>query len=130
VIVTIAALVDIGRYVSFDDDPSGGGKRARLAEGLFVNAKNEYSARAQDMIVTGSLILPSEGTTEEEASGEGRRFAWQRQYMMHKEKNEDTRGNYAFFVDEEAGVVTYKELALQKVNTRDTFQGFVNRLGY
>jgi len=44
--------------VGFDDDPSGGVKRLRLAEGLIVNAKNEYNARAQDTILTGSFILP------------------------------------------------------------------------
>lgn len=109
----------VDRYVGFDDDPSRGGKRARLAEGLIVNAKNEYSARAQDTILTGSFILPTEESAEEEAAGEGRRFAWQRQYMMHLEKNTDTRGNYVLFVDEEAGMVTYKELAPQKVRTRE-----------
>lgn len=98
--------------MGFDDDPSGGVKRLRLSEGLIVNAKNEYNARAQDTILTGSFILPTE---EPAALGVGQRFAWQRQYAMHLEKTTEARGNYLLFVDEERGVVTYKELAPQKV---------------
>ena len=73
------------RYVGFDDDPAAGQgplKRARLAEGLVVNAKNEYNPKLKDTTLTGSFIVPTRATGD----GGGTSYEWQRQYSMHLEK--------------------------------------------
>jgi hypothetical protein len=109
-------------------------QQAAVLSGLIVNAKNEYSARAQDTILTGSLIVPSsssavpncsEGRGDGEEEESAAPFEWKRQYQMNMEKvatAEALRGNLLLFVDPTKGVVTYKDLAPQKV--RHDFEFF------
>mmetsp|Transcript_23872 Transcript_23872/g.43657 ORF Transcript_23872/g.43657 Transcript_23872/m.43657 type:complete len:476 (+) Transcript_23872:149-1576(+) len=133
------------RYVGFDDDPlvrdgskgEGVNKRAKAAavlEGLIVNAKNEYSSRAQDNILTGSLVVPSSVSSGGGSSAEGYEggvdYEWRRQYQMNMEKvsAEGLRGNLVLFVDPSKGVVTYKELAPQKLDLRGGVSGMKQRV--
>ncbi len=91
-----------------------------------------YNPRLQDHVLTGSLVVPGEvpptqphstnfGESEvAESVGSAASYHWQRQYRMCREKASggDGRGNYVFFVNEEKGVATYKEMAAQKLELR------------
>jgi hypothetical protein len=104
------------RYVGFDDDLAGSNtvKRRKLAEAMVVNAKNEYNARAQADILTGSLIVPKDLSS----ASTSRPYEYQKQYSMQLEKAqggmEDTQ--YLLLIDEQERKVSYKDLAPQKVS--------------
>eukprot|EP00615_Pteridomonas_danica_P006949 CAMPEP_0114342666 /NCGR_PEP_ID=MMETSP0101-20121206/9984_1 /TAXON_ID=38822 ORGANISM="Pteridomonas danica, Strain PT" /NCGR_SAMPLE_ID=MMETSP0101 /ASSEMBLY_ACC=CAM_ASM_000211 /LENGTH=223 /DNA_ID=CAMNT_0001476915 /DNA_START=705 /DNA_END=1379 /DNA_ORIENTATION=+ len=129
------------RYVSFDDDPisssststSTSNKRKRINEGMIVNAKNEYNVRSQTEILTSSFILPSSSSSASSSSSSSsssnvKPYEWQRQYSMHLETKEDMRGNYLFFVDQENGQVTFKDMVPQKLELRGGISATQERL--
>lgn len=99
------------QFVTFDDDP--GLKRAKLAEALIVDTHKAYNQRSSEAVLTASVVVPADVTSGE---GEPSVYEWVRQYQIHLDKSTGDRGNFLFFIDEEKGVVTFKELNPQKVS--------------
>lgn len=102
-------------HVGFEDDPapSNPRKRARVQQGLVVNARPVRNEKQQRTVVKGVFVLPADD--EAEAEGQDRAFEWERQYQV---ETKDAENSYVLFIDEANHAATYVEHSASKVELR------------